>query len=505
MSDDRVTTQQLTGDTQRLYVRPRRWSVVLFRKIGILLIGYCVTGWLGLLLAVPPGYATAVWPPSGIALAGVLMWGQRVWPGIWLGSFLVNVWVSFSATPADLGLTSLAVAGSIAIGSTLQALLAANLLRRWIGVSALFTSGPATLGYSAIIAVCCFIAPTWGVTTLQLTGVVDAASFLESWQTWWMGDLIGALVITPMLLNWRAVLPLDVKSWRMAESLGALALLAAITTLVFYYEVPQGEVVYPLTFLPLPFLVWIACRTSPSGVALATCVVSVIAIIATGNGAGPFARDVPNESLLFLQTFTGLTTLMALTLAAAVSGHKTAATALRRLSAELEQLALTDELTGLRNRRGFLLLADQAWRLARRTHAKCRMLYIDLDGLKDVNDTQGHQAGDALLMDAAQVLNSAFRETDVIGRIGGDEFAVLELMDKSEKANARQRLQEKIEEFNHHAGRVYELSMSIGVEELPAATDFSLEVVLSRADIAMYGRKQEQRRENGGKKKRGAA
>ncbi|NJN40286.1 MAG: GGDEF domain-containing protein [Gammaproteobacteria bacterium] len=189
---------------------------------------------------------------------------------------------------------------------------------------------------------------------------------------------------------------------------------------------------------------------------------------------------------------------MALTLAAAVTGHKTAAAKLMKLSLELEQLALTDELTSLRNRRGFLVLAEQAWRLARRTRVPCRLLFIDLDGVKHVNDTQGHQAGDALLIDAARVLASVFRETDVIGRIGGDEFAVLELMDKGEvRGDGSHRLQAAIEEFNHSAGQPYRLSMSVGVEKLPAAPETTLEDLLSQADIAMYGRKREQVRQRG--------
>lgn len=506
MPEDPVTTRPLAGDTQRLHARASFLSVSLLRKMAVLAIAYFTTGWIGLLVAVPPGYATAVWPPSGIALAGLLLWGPRVWPGIWLGSFLINAWVSYSATQTYLGVASLAVAASIAAGSTIQALLTAHLLRRWIGAGRIFTAGPATLGFAAVVGLCCVIAATWGVTTLRITGVVDYEKFLESWHTWWIGDVIGALVITPMLLNWRTLLPYDAPPWRMLESLGALLLLATVTAFVFYYQTPVGEAMYPLTFLPLPFLVWVACRTSPGGVALATCIVSAIAVVATSNGSGPFARSLPNESLLFLQFFTGLSTLMALTLASAVTGHKTAAISLRRLSAELEQMALTDELTGLRNRRGFLLLADHAWRLARRTRVQCRLLFIDLDGVKHVNDTQGHQVGDALLVDAARVLNSAFRETDVIGRIGGDEFAVLELMDQSENADARSlRLQEKIDDFNRYAGRTYQLSMSFGIEELPAAAESSIDVLLSRADQAMYGRKreQEQRRENGGKKSLG--
>ena len=504
MSDSRVISEPLAGDTQRLHTRKKAWSVALMRKMGALAIGYFGTGILGLLFAVPPGYATAVWPPSGIALAGILLWGQRVWPGIWLGSFLVNVWVSSTATHTNPRFSSLAVAASIGIGSTLQALLTAQLLKRWVGTGRLFTSGPATLAFAAIVALCCVVAATWGVATLQLTGVVDYAAFFESWQTWWLGDVIGVLVITPALLNWRKLLPINGRPLRLVEFIGSLALLAAVTALVFYYEAQPGQVAYPLTFLPLPFLVWIACRTSPGGVALATIIVSLIAIVATSGGAGPFARMSPNESLLLLQTFTGLTTLMALTLAAVVTGQKAAARSLRRLSAELEQLALTDELTRLRNRRGFLLRADQAWRLARRTHVKCRLLFIDLDGVKHVNDTQGHQAGDDLLVDAARVLTGVFRETDVIGRIGGDEFAVLELMDKAgSSGNGSLRLQAAIDEFNHHAGQSYQLSMSVGVEDLPAAGSTTLETLLSQADLAMYGRKREQVRRRENKRNRG--
>ena len=485
----------LAGDTQRLHARRRRWSLGRLRKIAALAIGYFGTGMLGLLLAVPPGYATAVWPPSGIALAGLLLWGQRVWPGIWLGSFLVNVWVSYAASQANPDFRSLAVAASIGIGSTLQALVAAQLLQRWIGAGRLFNSGPTTLAFAAIVALCCLVAPTWGVTTLNVTGVVSLATSFESWQTWWLGDVIGVLVITPIMLHWRHLLPVNGQPWRFAETVGALVLLAAVTALSFYYRAPVGEVAYPLTFLPLPFLVWIACRTNPGGVALATVVVSAIAIAATSTGAGPFARESTNASLMLLQTFTGITTLMSLTLASAVIGQKTAASKLRKLSLELEQLALTDELTGLRNRRGFLLLADQARRLADRTHVRCRLLYIDLDGLKNVNDTLGHHAGDALLVDAARVLTGTFRETDVIGRIGGDEFAVLELMEKSGQGrNGSHRLQEAIEDFNRHGEREYRLAMSVGVEDLPAAAETSLEAVLAQADIAMYERKREQDR-----------
>ncbi len=485
----------MPGDTQTLRaLRPDGWSADLVRKILVLALGYWGTGALGLLLAIPPGYATAVWPPSGIALAGLLVWGPRVWPGIFIGSFLVNAWVSFTATPSDITFTSFAVAASIGVGSTLQAVLAAWLIRKSVGVANLFVAASTTLAFAAIVAICCIVAATWGVATLSLAGVLELSSIGESWQTWWLGDLTGVLIILPALLTWKQFVPNDSTPAYVVETFGALALLAVVTGFVFYYQPPFGQAPYPLTFLPLPCLAWIACRTNAGGVALGTCLVSAIAIVATSSGSGPLVRDSANDSLLLLQTFTGISTLMALTLASAVTGHKAATATLRNLSRELRELALTDELTGVRNRRGFLLLADQTWRLAKRARVRCLLIFIDLDGLKEVNDTQGHQAGDALLVDAAGVLNRVFRESDVIGRVGGDEFAVLELVDGSDNSNAgAERLRLHVEEFNRQAERPYRLAMSCGVEELAPTADATLEELLARADRAMYERKRVQR------------
>jgi diguanylate cyclase (GGDEF)-like protein len=503
MPDDTSDAGLLAGDTQRLFRIGGRIVVDRWLKIVALAAGYCFTGGLGLLLAIPPGYATVVWPPSGIALAGILWWGPRVWPGIWAGSFLVNVWVAYATTNAQPNFTSLTAAASIAIGSTLQALLGSFLIQRWVGAGRLFASPPAILSFTGIVALCCLLAPTWGVTSLALTGVLHFGEFLESWRTWWLGDLMGVLVITPVLLTWRQLLRLDRQPRQLVEAMGSLLLLVALTALAFVGPSPEGGGAYPLSFLPLPCLVWIACRYRPGGVALATCVFSAIAIIATCNGAGPFARTDTSESLLLLQAFTGLTTIMTLALAAAVTGQKQSETSLRRLSSELEQMALTDELTGLRNRRGFLLLAEQGWRMARRTHAKCLLVFFDLDGLKHVNDTQGHPAGDSLIIDAAKVLTSVFRESDIIGRVGGDEFAVLSLLEKSDSAAAvGKRLQKQLDEFNQQAGRVFHLSISFGIEELSGAADVSLEDLLSRADRAMYGQKRENMRTRGSRQAR---
>ncbi len=468
----------------------------LLRRIGVLAAGYAASGWLGLLLAVPPGFATAVWPPSGIALAGILVWGWRCWPGVWLGSFLVNVWVATGAAGAPIGLKGLVIAASIGAGSTLQALVSAFLLRRWIGADRLFESAPATIFFIAIVAACCTIASSWGVSTILLAGVMEPAAFQESWRTWWLGDLMGVIVLAPVLLNWRRLLPARERAFEFAECAGAMALLVAVTALVFLRRPALPVSTEPLTFLPLPLLVWIACRTSPGGVALATGMVATIAIVATSNQFGPFASPSTHESLMLLQSFMGLTVLTALTLAASVARYKISASSLRKLSAEYEQLALTDELTGLYNRRGFLLLADQAWRFARRSYTRCVLMFMDVDGLKRVNDTHGHPVGDELLMNAGRVIASVFRETDVIARVGGDEFAIFALVDGAEAMDAaRERLQTRIDEFNSLRVRPYRLSLSVGVEVVPVKGKGSLEDLLARADQAMYARKRERTRQ----------
>ena len=490
--DDRVESRAFLYGSSRPAGGPDPGARPVSRRIGLLAFGYCASGALGLLLAVPPGYATAVWPPSGIALAGLLAWGPRVWPGICIGSFLVNAWIAYHVPGVPFGLQSLAVAASIGVGSTLQALLAAFLLRRWIGAERLFESAPATFAFITIVATCFALAPSWGVATITLAGLIEPGALVESWRTWWVGDVMGALVFVPMLLNWRQLLPHQGRAWKVTEYLGEMALLTTVTAIVFLRPSSPGDPATPLGFLPLALLVWLACRTNAAGVALATCIVCTIAIVASSAGRGPFAGDPGGAPLLLLQTFTALTTITALLLAAAVTRYRLSTASLRRLSAELEQLALTDELTSLYNRRGFLLLAEQAWRFARRSYARSVLMFMDVDGLKRVNDALGHRVGDELLVNAGRVIASVFRETDVMARVGGDEFAVLALMDGEDGPDAgRNRLQARIDEFNELRARPYRLSMSIGVEILPEKAEAPLEELLARADQAMYARKRQ--------------
>ncbi|MEG4531303.1 diguanylate cyclase [Microcoleus sp. D2_18a_D3] len=164
-----------------------------------------------------------------------------------------------------------------------------------------------------------------------------------------------------------------------------------------------------------------------------------------------------------------------------------------RAEAEVRQLSVTDELTGLYNRRGFFLLADQQLKIARRTQTSYFILFADLDGLKKINDTLGHEMGDRVIVDAAQILKQTFREADIVARLGGDEFALFipNFSDES-STNFHARLQENIDRFNQQSERAY-ISISLGVEFGDVNNEVLLEQLLAKADKLMYEHKRTKR------------
>jgi diguanylate cyclase (GGDEF)-like protein len=163
----------------------------------------------------------------------------------------------------------------------------------------------------------------------------------------------------------------------------------------------------------------------------------------------------------------------------------------KRQQAEMEVrlLSLTDELTGLHNRRGFFLLAEQQLKLAHRINVSCWVIFIDLDGLKQINDTLGHDMGDAMLIDAAQLLKQSFRNSDFVGRLGGDEFIVFVSSSFKDADSIQARLQANIASFNQQHNRDYQLSMSMGIERYAPESNMSLEQLVTRADELMYAHK----------------
>lgn len=165
----------------------------------------------------------------------------------------------------------------------------------------------------------------------------------------------------------------------------------------------------------------------------------------------------------------------------------------RRLQLEnaLRELATVDELTDVLNRRGLHAVADEHLRLARRLRKGLYCLFMDLNGFKRINDTLGHKVGDQALIETARLLKNTFRESDVIARVGGDEFVVLALETGSNSANRMiARLQEKLSAANAQTGRKYQISFCIGVARYDPGQECSIADLVARADGLMYEQKQ---------------
>src|SRR5262249_32730798 len=202
-----------------------------------------------LLLAIPPGYATAVWPPSGIALAALYVLGARYWPGIWVGAAAVNLTVE----------ASFPAAAAIATGNTLEALVGAWLIRRMIGFSHPFDRGEDAVKFVAIAAICPVIAATLALIPLSAVHSLKAAELLSNWWTWWQGDTAGIIIVAPLIITWQARSTVVWTSWKVLEGACFAVLLIGATWLIFGSGSP-GKIAYPLTFLIAPFTIWAAFR-----------------------------------------------------------------------------------------------------------------------------------------------------------------------------------------------------------------------------------------------------
>ena len=288
---------------------------------------YMIAGKIGLSLASVNASATAVWPPTGIALAAFLVLGYRIWPGVLLGAFLVNI------TTAGTVATSI----GIALGNTLEGALGCYLVRKFAGGTRAFDQPSTIFKFAALAGIVSTAASaTVGVTTLALGGFARWSDFGAIWLTWWLGDGAGALVVAPLVMLWW-LSPRPSWTERQGSELALLFLtVIAVGLFVFSGLSPFHDKRYPIEYLCLPPLLWLAFRFGPREGATAVAPLSGIAILGTLHGSGPFAGRPLNESLLLLQGFMAALSLTVLTTAAAVMGRRRAELAVRQLNEELE-------------------------------------------------------------------------------------------------------------------------------------------------------------------------
>lgn len=365
--------------------RNQNW---ITRCIVILLLAfvYYATAEIGRRVASTPQSVTPVWPPDGFASAAVLLFGSWVYPGILLGSFFANVWAFLNGASAGLVVVSMLKALSIGIGTTLGTLLGAFLLRRSIGDRNPLQQTQDVIRFMTMTGM---IGPTVnatvGVLTLCIGGNVPWFAFLQVWLTWWVSNVAGILIFTPLVLSWSpeihklrrslgnrryslnkqrhqrhrrrtaafprlAVPPI----WWWLEGMLLLGMVLTVGLIAFW----GGQ---SIEYMLIPFLMWAAFRFGQRGATLAIVLVSAIAILGTVNGYEPFIKADFNESIILLQSLLGAVVITTLVLVAALTERQTAATTLKRSETQLREQAdsLEKTLDQLRNTQSQLIHTER--------------------------------------------------------------------------------------------------------------------------------------------------
>jgi diguanylate cyclase (GGDEF)-like protein len=432
-------------------------------------LAYFFVGKLSLKLAFVHASATAVWPTTGLALAAFVLFGYRIWPGIFAGAFFVNVLTAGSI------FTSL----GIATGNTLEGVVGAYLVTRFAKGRDAFYRAQDIFKFALLAAIfSTTISATLGVTSLSLGGYANWSQYAAIWKTWWLGDAVGALVAFPLVMAW---LDSPRIRWHWRQYVEAVAMLFSLSLAtwavfggVFHTELKN----YPLEFVCTPFLIWAAFKFGQRETATSVALLAGIAIWGTVHGFGPFVRPSQNTSLLLLQLFVGVMAVTMLALAAEVSERK-------RAESEVLRLAISDPLTGLGNYRRLLETLEFEIKRCGRTERPFSVLLLDLDGLKKINDTHGHLTGSRALCRLANVLRQHCREIDLAARYGGDEFAVVLPETNTEQAS---RVAQRIRDRLANDGEEPRISVSVGAAVYPDDAG-TISQLLSEADFALYHNK----------------
>src|SRR5262245_8484386 len=276
--------------------------------ICVLAFLYFCAGAFGLSLAHVHPSASAVWPPSGIALAAVLLWGYRLFPGIFLGAFAVNI--------AAAG--SLITALSIAAGNTLEAILGAGLVCRFANGPNAFEQTKNILKFILLVGILSTLfGATVGVSSLSLFGFAPWDEFFDIWLTWWLGDAVGNLIVGSLLVLWVTQPLLPIKTSQVLEATALVVVLLLVGWLLFLTKIPSG-----LEYFALVPLLWAALRFGRRGAVTSAFAMSAIALWGTLQNLGPFATSDPNESLLLLQVFLATVTVTSLVMASVIQERR---------------------------------------------------------------------------------------------------------------------------------------------------------------------------------------
>jgi serine phosphatase RsbU (regulator of sigma subunit) len=301
----------------------REGAVLYLAKIALIAGAYYGSAKLGLNLAFETSSVTAIWPPTGIALAALVIWGRSVWPGVALGALFANAWTGVPLVTV-LGITT---------GNTLEAVVGATLLSR-VGFRPSLDRARDVLALVLLAGgISTAVAATVGVFSLILGDEVSFDDFGSVWRVWWLGDMGGDLLVAPLLLVAVSRWPFREVPGRAVEAVALAAAVVGLSLIVFHQETN-------LAYLTFPLLVWATFRFWQIGATASLLIVTGIAVYFTAHDHGPFLRSNPDDSLLLAQTFFAAAGLTVLLLAAVVSERGRAERNLAYIAGALQESLL---------------------------------------------------------------------------------------------------------------------------------------------------------------------
>jgi diguanylate cyclase (GGDEF)-like protein len=371
--------------------------------------GYIALSWFAIKLGGPTWASLPFRPASGLAFAALVALGVRAWPAVYSASFLVAFFHSRDV------ITAMLIASGLTVGAVLAALFVSRFAKGLDVFRSIRTTLPAVgivVGAALLPAAAIAVSTAWrGLTADPGSALLRA----------WFGQATGILVAAPcliLLVISRAPAITRERVPILVEVAALFTTAALVGAVVFAGFHPAQTKTYSLEFLSLPVLLWASFRFGPREVALTVAMLSSFAVWGTTRGLGPFADVGPAEAVMLLQAYILVLAITGIAFATTMEER-------RQAEAQLKELATTDPLTGLVNYRRLLDVLRHEIARSRRTKRPFAVLLVDMDGLKRINDQYGHLAGSRALCRVAQVLKKATRETDVVSRFGGDEFAVV--------------------------------------------------------------------------------
>jgi diguanylate cyclase (GGDEF)-like protein len=442
-----------------------------------LALTYFLTARFGLWLATyMNSTVSAVWPASGLAIAALVLLGWRYWPAILMGAFFASLFIF----PWYVALV-------IGVGCSLEALAALWLLNRSGGFHAALDRVQDVVKLTFFAApLACAVSASFGTGALVATHLLSASELARGWFIWWMGDMMGCLLVAPALMVWWVHRRQALHFWPALEATAILLLMLASMAVSTLTGVDQNH------YVLFAFLIWAALRFGVPGVTLVTLAAAALGMV---TALRPMAQAFSYAALFDMQILLSIIALSGLLVAAALAERK-------HSEWRLDQLARFDSLTGLANRAAFQEQLERTTAHVQRHGGNVALLYLDLDRFKQINDTLGHQAGDQLLQMMAARIQAGVRSEDFVARIGGDEFTVLVVGEHAARASAAvaQKILQTLAEPFTLLGHEYVMSASIGIGVLRATSTTTggtptqlddAQELLRHADSAMYRAKQQ--------------